>query len=148
MTRENGRTLRSGGCRKFSTTMPPGINATLKSLAGVAGSPSSAMPPTAVPTAPTPTQTPYAVPTGGDFMAMPGNQRLMVIESAVRKARHKRVNPSVYFNPIAQPTEQTRNNKSDLSRVSSSHGFWARPGLMLEGRDRPHLRSSAISQGR
>src|SRR3546814_453421 len=54
-------------------------------------------------TAPTPTQTAYAVPTGSDFIAMPSRPRLMIIASTVPTVGHNLVKPSVYFSPIAQP---------------------------------------------
>src|SRR5574338_305510 len=59
-------------------TMPATISARLAMRPAVAGSPSSTMPRIAVPTAPTPTQTAYDVPTGSDFIARPSSPRLTI----------------------------------------------------------------------
>src|SRR3546814_426953 len=83
--------------------MPARIRPRLMIRPAFAGSPISTMPRMAVPTAPTPTQTAYAVPTGSDFIAMPSRPRLMTIASTVPTVGHNLVKPSVYFSPIAQP---------------------------------------------
>src|SRR5690606_18662203 len=83
--------------------MPATISARLSTRPRFAGSPNSTMPRIAVPTAPTPTQTAYAVPTGSDFIAIPSRNRLTAIAPAVPSVGHRRVNPSVYLSPIAQP---------------------------------------------
>src|SRR6185369_1303827 len=84
--------------------MPATMSARLMSREVLAGSPSSTIPRITVPTAPTPTQTLYAVPTGRDFMASPSSQRLMIMASAVHTVGHNREKPSVYFKPMAHPT--------------------------------------------
>ena len=71
------------------------------SLKALAGSPNSTIPRTTVPTAPTPTQMLYAVPTGSDFIAMPSSHKLIIIARIVHNVGHSFVKPSVYFKPIA-----------------------------------------------
>jgi|GEM_PF-6179277 len=108
-------------------TIPATISARLKSRKGFADSPSNIMPRTAVPTAPTPTHIAYAVPTGRDFMAMPSRPRLIIMESTVPTVGQRRVNPSVYLSPIAQPTS----NKPATTRINqfinTSHKVWPSP---------------------
>jgi hypothetical protein len=38
---------------------------------------------------------------------MPNSQRLMIIANTVHTVGHRRVNPSVYFNPIAHPVSNS-----------------------------------------
>ncbi len=94
------------GVASLSPTIPAIIRTMLINRAIFTGSPKSTIPKTTVPTAPTPTQTAYAVPTGSDFMAIPSNQRLMIIDKRVPTVGQNRVKPAVYFNPIAQPTSK------------------------------------------
>jgi hypothetical protein len=88
----------------FRPTIPARMRPTQTSLATVAGSPKRAMPRTTVPTAPMPVQTAYAVPTGKVRNARPSNPMLTTIAATVQTVGQNRVNPSVYFRPIAQPT--------------------------------------------
>src|SRR5262245_56579167 len=73
----------------------------------LAASPSNTTPSTAVPTAPTPTQTAYAVPTGSAFTAMPSSAMLRSSATAVQTVGQRRVKPAVYLSPIAQPTSNS-----------------------------------------
>jgi len=102
-----GCTSVQAGVATFSPTMPTMISMTLIRRPGWAGSRSNAMPRATVPTAPTPTQMEYAVPTGSDLMAIPRNQRLIIIADTVHTVGHRRVKPSVYFSPTAQPTSRS-----------------------------------------
>src|SRR5688572_16017867 len=82
----------------------------------VGGSPNRTTPSTAVPTAPTPTQTAYAVPTGSDLRAIPSSAMLANNATAVHKVGQTRVKPSVYLSPIAQPTS----NNPATTKVSQA----------------------------
>src|SRR5215213_7824200 len=59
-------------------------------------------------------------------MAMPSRPRLMSIAATVPTVGHKRVNPSVYLSPIAQPTS----NSPAMTRINQA---MCRPlGLSLD----------------
>jgi hypothetical protein len=61
------------------------------------------MPRTAVPTAPTPVQTAYPVPTGMVRTASASGPRLIAIAATVRTLGQSLVKPCAYFRPMAQP---------------------------------------------
>jgi hypothetical protein len=91
----------------FNPIIPAIISSKLKILPKFADSANRIMPNIAVPIAPIPTHTAYAVPTGNDFRAMPSNHTLSSIADAVIRVGHSRVKPSVYFKPIAQTTSNS-----------------------------------------
>jgi len=70
----------------------------------VTGSLSSAMPRIAVPAAPMPTQTAYAVPIGSVRAATASRYMLAMIAAIVKTLGQSLVNPLVYLSPMAQPT--------------------------------------------
>src|SRR5690606_11417830 len=78
------------------------------------------MPRIAVPTAPTPTHTAYAVPTGNAFMASPSRYTLIAIDARVAAVGKGRVNPSVYFRPMAQPISNRPATKRTIQFMDSS----------------------------
>ena len=67
------------GVRELETDDTSDDEPNAEKSCGIRRFPNSTIPRITVPTAPTPTQTLYAVPTGRDFIAMPSNQRLMII---------------------------------------------------------------------
>jgi hypothetical protein len=64
------------------------------------------LPPITVPTAPIPTQTLYAVPTGMWRIAILKSHMLATMAITVRVVGRGRVNPTVYFKPTAQATSK------------------------------------------
>jgi hypothetical protein len=99
--------------------MPAMINATLIRRTASADSLNSRIPNKTVPTDPTPTQTPYAVPTGSPFMAMPNNPRLTIMANAVPIVGQSRVKPSVYLSPIAHATSNKPATTSNIHATST-----------------------------
>src|SRR6185503_18358064 len=53
---------------------------------------------------------------GNDFMATPSSHRLTAMAAMVPRVGHKRVKPSVYLSPIAQPTS----HKPAMKRVTQA----------------------------
>lgn len=105
----------------FSPTTATSNRHTKKTRAAVTGSCSTTMPSTAAPAAPIPTHTPYAVPIGSDFAACDNSTMLATIPNPVNTLGHSRVNPSVYFIPIDQPTS------SRPATASRTHATTAPP---------------------
>lgn len=70
-------------------------------------SPKSAMPTMAVPAAPMPVHTAYAVPTGIVFSACARQAKLAIIAAMVMTLGQRREKPCVYFKPIAHPISNT-----------------------------------------
>jgi hypothetical protein len=62
------------------------------------------IPRTAVPTAPIPVHTAYAVPTGSDLREYASRPMLRIINTMANTLHHNLVRPCEYFNPIAQAT--------------------------------------------
>ena len=50
-------------------------------------------------------------------MAMPRSQRLTSIARMVQRLGHKRVKPSVYFSPMAQPTSKSPARTSMIQSI-------------------------------
>ncbi len=65
-------------------------------------SPKSIIPSIAVPTAPIPVHTAYAVPTGNHFKEYANSPMLIKMQTTVKTLGQNFVNPSEYFIPIAQ----------------------------------------------
>src|SRR5690606_16728013 len=86
----------------FNPSTPSTISAMQPSRSGFADSPSSAMPSKAVPAAPTPVQTAYAVPAGSARIASASNQKLTAAPTITTTDGHSFENPSLYFSPSAQ----------------------------------------------
>ena len=107
--------------------IPAMISIKLNTRPILADSPNKITPAIAVPTAPIPTQTAYAVPTGKDFIAIASNQILVMIAKIVPTVGQSLENPLVYFKPTAQTTSNmpamTRVIQFILStfRIGSSH---------------------------
>lgn len=85
----------------------------------VLGSANNTIPKIATPTAPTPVHTAYAVPTGSVRSAPDRHQKLPPIAATVHTLGHSRVNPSVYFKPIAQPTSNSPAIKSKVHAMAT-----------------------------
>lgn len=119
--RESGRSTTQCPEVAFKPTTATSSRHTKKTRAAVTGSCSTTMPSTAAPAAPIPTHTPYAVPIGSDFAACDSSTMLATIPSPVNTLGHSRVNPSVYFIPIDQPTS------SRPATTSRTHATTAPP---------------------
>jgi hypothetical protein len=75
-------------------------------------SPNKIIPNIVTATAPMPVHMAYAVPIGMVFMASDNNQKLMIIAKTVNSDGINFVNPSVNFNPMAQPhSNKPANNR-------------------------------------
>src|SRR5687768_1356705 len=78
-------------------------------------------------------------------MAMPSNQRLIIIAKTVPTVGHNRVKPSVYFNPTAQPTSSS----PAITRMTQAMYFLSQmPGSspMYVGARRSHALSEIRQQ--
>ncbi len=80
------------------------INAMHANLAASRDSPNKTIPSAAVPTAPIPVHTAYAVPMGSCFVACPSRITLAVPVASTYTLGHSRVNPCVDFSPTAHAT--------------------------------------------
>jgi hypothetical protein len=128
----------------FSPTIPTNMHNKLSSLPKFADSSNSNMPKIAVPIAPIPTQTAYAVPTGNDFIAIPSNQTLSTIASTVPTVGQSRVKPSVYFKPIAHTTSNSPAATRIAQLILTPHKkILGRPEINQNKQGRPYLSHNA-----
>src|SRR3712207_2954138 len=106
------------------------------------------MPKSAVPTVPIPVHTAYPVPTGSVLSASPRRRTLTTMLTRVSTDGTRRVKPSVYFSPIAQPIS----NKPARARYvhamtgpPSLAGPPPRPGKFTNGGRASHPKLGAVS---
>jgi len=98
------------------------ISAMHANLAASLDSPNNTIPSAAVPTAPMPVHTAYAVPMGSCFVACASNTTLAVPMASTYTLGHSRVNPCVDFNPIAHATSNA------LARIKYTQAMSYSPG--------------------